>query len=277
MELMMFAKLLQPYPLAETAQIVKDMGFDGLDLTVRSNGYVQPEDAVQGVPQAVEVCARHGLEVPMLTTEIISAEQEYAEDIFAAAAQCGVRWLKLGYWRYEKFGELQQEISAAREEMVGLEALAREYGVWAGAHIHSSTFLSAVPAQLYQILMGRDPQYVGAYIDPGHMVVEGAASGWKMGIDLLAPYIQLVAVKDVMWLHKPTADNPKNYQLKLVPLADGMVPWPEVFSLLHQIGFDGGISVHSEYGSYMNTEEIVAQTRKDVEYLKPLLAQFWPR
>lgn len=273
---MMFAKLLQAYPLEKTAQIVKDMGFDGLDLTVRTGGYVEPKDAVEGVPQAVEVCAQQGLEVPMLTTGILSADDEYAEEIFATAAQCGIKWLKLGYWAYSKFGELQQNINAAREEMVGLEALAREHGVWLGIHIHSGDNLSAVPAHVCEILKGRDPQYVGAYIDPGHMVVEGARSGWRMGMDLLAPYTRLVAVKDVMWLHKPTAENAKNFELKLVPLAEGMVSWPEVFKLLHEIGFDGGISVHSEYQAYLNTEQIVQQTREDLTYLKPILAEFWP-
>lgn len=277
MKLMMFSKLLQPYPLNKTAQLVKEMGFDGLDLTVRTGGYVEPKNVVEGLPQAVEVCARHGLEIPMLTTEILSADHEYAEEILATAAQCGIPWLKLGYWEYERFGELEQEIRVARQKLVDLEALAREHGVWAGVHIHSGDCLSAVAAHVYAILQGRDAQYVGAYIDPGHMVVEGARSGWKMGIDLLAPYVRLVAVKDAVWLHKPTAENPKNFELKLVPLAEGMVPWPEVFSLLHQIGFDGGISVHSEYENYMNTEEIVVQTRQDLAYLKPILAQFWPR
>ena len=275
MKLMMFSKLLQPYPLQKTAQIVKEMGFEGLDLTVRTGGYVEPKDVVAGLPQAVETCAHHGLEVPMLTTEILSADHEYAEEVFATAARCGVKWLKLGYWQYEKFGELVQEISAARRQMMGLEALARKHGVWAGVHNHSGDDLSAVPAHVYGILRERDPQYVGAYIDPGHMVIEGARSGWKMGLDLLAPYIRLVAVKDVMWLQKPTAENPKKFELKLVPLAEGMVPWPEVFGLLHQIGFDGGISVHSEYDDE-TTEEIVRQTREDVAYLKPILAQFWP-
>ncbi len=276
MKLMMFAKMLQEYPLEKTAQIMKDMGLDGVDLTVREGGYIEPTDVVAALPPAIEAISQYGLEVPMLTTNVVSAEDEYAEDTFATAAQCGVKWLKLGYWHYQEFGSLEKQILAARARMIDLEALARQYGIWAGIHIHSGDYLSAEATVVYEILQGRDPRYVGAYIDPGHMVVEGARSGWKMGIDLLAPYIQLVAVKDMMWLHKPTAENPKNYELKLVPLAEGMVPWPEVFALLHQIGFDGGISIHSEYGNYMDTEEIVAQTRRDIEYLKPLLEKHWP-
>ncbi len=218
--------------------------------------------------------------MPMLTTDITLADEDYVEDVFAAAADCGVQWLKLGYWHYQGFGTLEQSIYEVKSKVIDLEALAKQYGVWIGLHIHSGDDVTANGAVVWEILRGRNPEHVGAYIDPGHMVVEGVRSVWKQCLDLLAPWIKLVAIKDIRFEHNPTADNPKNYDLKLVPLAEGMVPWLEVLELLNQIGFDGGITIHSEYiGGHsfrdMDVDGVVEQTREDLAYLKPMLSKYW--
>jgi len=281
MKLMMFAKSLQEYPIAKAGQALKDLGISGMDLTVRSNGYIEREKVAEELPAAVETLAQIGIEVPMLTTDITSADEDYVEDVFATAAECGVQWMKLGYWHDSTFGALEKMIYDVKAKLVDLEALARQYGVWAGMHIHSGYGnVTAMGAVVWEILGGRNPEHVGAYIDPGHMVAEGAVSGWKQCMDLLAPWIKLVAIKDIRFDHNPTAENPKNYDLKLVPLAEGMVQWPEVLELLSQIGFDGGITMHSEYkGGHsfrdMNTDEVVEQTREDLAYLKPMLDKYW--
>jgi len=279
-KLMMFAKSLQEYPLEKAGLTLKALGIPGMDFTVRANGYIEREEVAEKLPAAVETLAQIGIEVPMLTTDITSADEDYVEDVFATAADCGVQWMKLGYWHYQGFGTLEQSISEVKSKVIDLEALAREYGVWIGLHIHSGDYMTANGAVVREILHGRNPQYVGAYIDPGHMVVEGACSVWKQCLDLLAPWIKLVAVKDMKFVYNPTGDDPKNYDRKLVPLSEGMVPWPEVLELLSQIGFDGGISMHSEYvGGHsfrdMDADGVVEQTREDLAYLKPMLAKYW--
>jgi len=280
MKLMMFAKSLQEYPIEKAGRTLKDLGIPGMDLTVRSNGYIEREEATEKLPAAVQTLEQIGIEVPMLTTDITSADDDYVEDVFAAAADCGVQWMKLGYWHYQGFGTLERSICEVKSRVIDLEALAKQYGVWIGLHIHSGDIVTASGAVVWEILRGRNPEYVGAYVDPGHMVVEGARSVWKQCLDLLAPWIKLVAIKDIRFEHNPTVDNPKNYDLKLVPLSEGMTPWPEVLELLNQIGFDGGITVHSEYKSDhtfrdMSAEEVVEQTREDLAYLKPMLSKYW--
>ncbi len=281
MKLMMFAKSLQEYPIEKAGRVLKDLGIPGMDFTVRSNGYIKREEVAEKLPAAVRTLEQVGIEVPMLTTDITSADEDYVEDIFATAADCGVQWMKLGYWHDPIFGALEKMIYDVKAKLVDLEALAKQYDVWAGMHIHSGYGnVTAMGAVVWEILRGRNPEHVGAYIDPGHMVAEGAISGWKQCMDLLAPWIKLVAIKDIRFEHNPTADNPKNYDLKLVPLAEGMVPWLEVFELLNQIGFDGGITIHSEYiGGHsfrsMDVNGVVEQTREDLAYLKPMLAKYW--
>jgi len=272
MQWIMFSKMLGTLNVVEAGARIKEIGFEGVDLTVRPGGHVLPENAAGGLAPAVEALRSMGLCVPMISTGITAADEEYARDIFRAAAECGIRRLKLGYWRYEGFGTLAEQIEGARRKLAGIETLAREHGVTACIHCHSGAFLSAEPTVVWLLLRDFDPDCLGAYIDPGHMTVEGGACGWKMGVDLLAPHIRLMAAKSFTWFREEK-DGQVRWRHRLVPLREGLVPWPDVFACLRQIGYDGPVSLHSEYqggGSWKDLplDELLAQTREDLQYLR---------
>lgn len=275
----MFSKHLAAYSVAELGPVVRDLGFDGVDLTVRPGGHVLPEQALEALPAAVETLHAHGLDLPMITTAVTDATEPHAKVVFAAAADCGIRYVKLGYWPYHNFGTMQARIDECRKKMDGIEALARRYGLCACIHLHSGNTMSANPAIVYLLLKDRDPAATGAYLDPGHMTAEGSVSGWRQGIDLLAPYTALVAVKAFGWekaIDETTGDVV--WRTRMVPLKEGAVRWREVFALLKQIGFDGPVSFHSEYqGSHswrdLTLPELLAQTREDLAYIKSVLLQ----
>jgi len=96
LEFLMFSKMLQELPIADTADVMARLGFDGVDLTVRDKGHVLPENVVAELPSACEVFREKGLEVGMLTTAITSVEDEHAQAVFGTASACGVNLLKLG-------------------------------------------------------------------------------------------------------------------------------------------------------------------------------------
>jgi len=55
-----------------------------------------------------------------------------------------------------------------------------------------------------------------------------------------------------------------------VPLSEGLVPWQEVFGYLKKIGFDGPISIHSEYEN-VDIGTLISQTKKDLDYIRRIL------
>ena len=62
-----------------------------------------------------------------------------------------------------------------------------------------------------------------------------------------------------------------------MPLSEGIVPWPNVFACLRAVGFDGWVSLHSEYqGPHswreLTTREVIEQTREDLTYLRQAIA-----
>jgi len=275
MRILMFSKMLGGKSISEAGDIIARLGFDGVDLTVRPGGHVLPENVSRDLPRAVEILNSKGLSVPMLTTAITSADDPYAEEILAVAADLDARWIKLGYWTYREFGTIKSQIDDLKRELDRLEKLARRYGVCLNLHIHSGFYMTADPFLLYWLLEGRDPQDMGAYIDPGHMFVEGGYGVWKMGIDILSDYINLVAVKDFGWFQETDPKTGRKvWKRKVVPLEEGMVKWEEVFKCLKEIGFDNIISVHSEYEGF-TVEEIIEQTEKDLKYLREVIDNVW--
>jgi sugar phosphate isomerase/epimerase len=277
MQLVMFSKHLGPLSIPQAGETVKRLGLSGLDLTVRPGGHVLPENVRTGLPEAVRQLKDLGLGIPMITTGITGAEEPHAEAIMAAAASLGIRNLKLGYWPYKPFGQLRAQLDTARKAMDGLESAARKHDVRVSLHVHSGNYLTAEAGNIHLILKDRDPHHVGAYLDPGHMTLEGGAGGWMQGIDLLQDFISMVAVKSFgAFSERDAATGEVKWEHKIVPLKEGMVHWKEVFGCLKQLGWDGIVTFHSEYqgkGSFrdLTVDEVIEQTREDLAYLRPII------
>lgn len=280
MHLTLFSKMFHSMPIEYVGDTAAQLGFDGVDLSVRQGGHVLPENVATDLPRAVKVLKARGIGVPMITTNITTAADPCAETIFRAAGQQGIEFLKLGYYRYRGFGHIRQQIMEIRSELRGVLELGHQYGVRIGIHIHSGDSLPAEGGILDRLLEGFDPATLGAYIDPGHMTLEGGVSGWKMGMDILSDRIAMVGVKDFTWRHEP---DPKTgeprWVPKIAPLGAGLVRWKEVIGYLKQAGFNGCVSLHSEYSEpysfrKLTLAENIEQTRRDLAFFRELLSQW---
>jgi sugar phosphate isomerase/epimerase len=252
--------------LPTAADRLVEWGFDGADLTVRPGGYVDPTevDVEAALPEAVETFESRGLRVPMATTGVTGADEAAAEPTFRAAAASGIDRLKLGYWRYDGFGTIRDGLDAMADDLEGLAALGEEYGVTPCVHIHSGAYLSAEAGILWSLLCEFDPDRLGAYLDPGHMAVEGGDGGWEQGMDLLSEHARLLAVKDFAW--ERTGDG---WTRTAAELDEGLVPWERAFENLRQAGYDGPVSIHGEYDC--GFDELVARTRRDLATVRELV------
>ena len=68
-----------------------------------------PNRVTEDLPRAVETLRKHGLTVPMITTDITSATDPAAIPTLRAAPQLGIPYFKPGYWRYARPGRTAGE------------------------------------------------------------------------------------------------------------------------------------------------------------------------
>ncbi len=273
MKFAIFAKHLQSWPLETAVTNVREARFDGFDLTVRPGGYVEPQDLSRALPAAVKLIRAAGLEVPLLTTALTSPTEPFAEATLRAAADVGVREIKLGYWPYDGTMSIMRRTDDVNRDLDGFEKIARSAGVRVNIHNHSGDHVNNSPFTVAALLRDRDPARVGCYFDAAHFTIEGGLSAWKHAVEILSPRICLMAIKDNKWIDVP-ATMPSQ-ERRWVPVGSGNVHWPAVLGEIKKSGYDGWASIHGEYqGRWtfreMTSAEVLQQCIADREVVSKI-------
>jgi hypothetical protein len=123
-----FSKHLPDLNWTDLAAATIEMGFDGIDLTVRPKGHVAPERVAEDLPRALDAIRAKGTSVSMITTELTSASHPTANAIFAAAGKAGIKLAKVGYWKYA-LKDVRAEVAAMGSDLAGLAQVAKQHGV----------------------------------------------------------------------------------------------------------------------------------------------------
>jgi len=265
-KLCLFSKHLPDMDWRRLAQNVKRLGFGGVDLTVRRQGHVLPENAVEDLPKAVSAIREEELEAPMITTELTSAADPTARPILSTAGKLSIPFYKPGYYRYS-FVDVRKELEKAGNDFRQLAELGKQYGMQVGYHNHAG-YIGGPMWDIMSVIDNLDPKWVGYYFDIRHAVVEGGDAGWKVALKLVAGRLKMIAVKDFYWERGPNGWRQKN-----CPLGEGMVDWKSYFKMLAQSNFQGPISLHLEYeisGSTNTAREdnTLLAAQRDLEFLK---------
>ncbi len=246
-----FSKHLQWLNVPDAADLAAEIGFDGIDLTVRHDGHIDPARCDEELPKAVEAIRKAGLEAPMITTGIVDAQSRYAEKILASAAALQIRRYRWGGLSLDARRSIPDQIAGYRPAVRDLAALNQHYGVCAMYHTHSGVgVLGASIWDLYLLLRDFDPNAVGVNYDVAHATVEGGLGGWRNSARLVAPFTRGLALKDFYW----EKSNGK-WQPRWCPIGDGMVNFPEFFAFLRESHFAGPIQIHFEYPEMGGAED----------------------
>jgi L-ribulose-5-phosphate 3-epimerase len=269
--LCLFSKHLPDLGWSDVGKAVKDAGFDGVDLTVRSGGHVLPERASLELPRAIEAIKAHGVAVPMVTTELTRASDPNARPLLEAAAKSGVRYFKTGYWRFTASSDVRAQTAAAGTALSELAVLARDCGIEMGFHNHAG-YIGGALWDIAPAIDRLDERWAGYYFDPRHAVAEGGGGAWKAAMHLVAPRLKMIALKDFVW-----QKTEKGWSIQNCPLGEGMVEWSWVASRLREARFAGPISLHLEYeipGStpQERTRRTLDAARRDLDVARRFLS-----
>jgi sugar phosphate isomerase/epimerase len=239
-----FSKHLQFLKGEDLAKAAADMGFDGIDLTVRKGGHVEAERVQQDLPGLVKVIRRHGLEVPMITTDIVHAETPHTEAILKTMAELGIHNYRWGGLKYSDDAPLAVQLDGMKPRVGKLAVLNARYKTCAMYHTHSGVdVVGASIWDLYLLLKDFDPSAVGVNYDVGHATIEGGIGGWIDSYRIIGPHLRGIAVKDFLW----ERDAQGLWRPEWKPLGEGMVRFSQFFAMVAGSGFSGPLQLHFEY------------------------------
>ena len=271
MRLVMFSKFLKDKDIAGLAATAKELGLEGYDLCVRDGYVVSPANAREMMPRLVQELGRDGLSVAMVTgpIDLVWPDHAAAAPICAAMSESGVRLLKIGYefLNPAKGEDYWEKVDHIRRGLEGWVRMAQKYDVRVCLHTHSGEpryHMGVNCAALMHLLAGFDPKYVGAYLDPGHMAVDGEP--FSYGVSMVRKYLAIVALKDVLLFREDRGDEGGEGR-QWVTAGKGCVAWSKVFAELVRVGFDGPLTVHGEYRND-GPEDFRAKLKPEVAYFR---------
>lgn len=254
-----FSKHLQFLGYEALAETVKDLGLDGVDLTVRDGGHVLPERVEEDLPKAVEALRAQGMEAHMITTRFENAEDAYIRPVLQTASALGIRYFRIGGHHYNDQDDPMKTLDTVTKDLRGLAQLAEEYGMVAGYHNHSGYNNVGAPLWDLKLVFDRiNSKHLGSNFDLGHATVEGSYGDWQITSRVMAPYTKMVAVKDFQWRR----DKPE-----WVSLGKGIVHTSDMLKILLGEGFQGPISLHFEY-RIKDNEALLDEIRDAVKLLR---------
>ncbi len=274
----LFSKPLDRFDTGFMCECVSEAGINGFDVTVRPGGKIEPVSVETLLPQFIEIAGRSGLATDMMVTGIVSASDPYTERVLKAASSVGITHYRLGWMSYDLKSGVRESLAKFRSELVGIDKLNSKYKINGGYQNHSGTNIGGPVWDLDELLRGLSPESTGIQYDVRHAMVEGANS-WIVGLNLVAPGITSLAIKDFTWKRingKTSAES--------VPLGEGIVDWDHYFTTVKALNISGPITLHVEYPLLDAGEEslslskkkeiIVRKLKKDYDFLNSFLLRY---
>lgn len=203
-----------------------------------------------------QAAAAHGRITVSVTPYLTVGDVEGTERVLQAASRLGARFIRLavpGYDRTKHVSELvEQELAYLRQAA----PLCKRYGVKGLLETHHGTIAASASATL-RLVEEFDPDTIGVLYDPGNMVHEGYEN-YRMGMELLGPYLAHVHVKNAVWQPDGEAsDGSAAWKASWQPIRRGIVPWSQVIEDLKAVGYDGYLGVEDFSGEYASKDMLM--------------------
>lgn len=276
MKLAVYSLITPDYRVQEAAELIAEIGYDGVEWTVdytnamwdgESNWHIDTgnlEESAQAARDAADSC---GLEVTGLGTRCNCFDLDGVRTCMKVAQIVGAPAIRVAAPGYDGSTPFPELFDRARDAYAEIQTVAADHGVKAAIETHNG-LISPSASAARRLLEGLDPEWIGVLHDPGNMVREGMEN-WKMGIEMLAPYIAEVHVKDLAWFR-----DDGEWHCDLTPLGEGMVDWPAVVGALREVGYDGYLTDENFLPGWCQVSEELPTRQlleQDYRFLRSLL------
>lgn len=237
----LFSKHLQWLDYSSMAETAAAIGFDGIDLTVRPGGHVLPEHVERDLPRAVSAIRAAGLKANRITTAITDPDDPLSQQVLETASRLDIGIYRLGWLKYDRKKPLPPQLENYQVQMEKLAKLNERLGIHGAYQNHSGTGVGSPVWDAWLLVRDLDPRWLGIRYDVRHARAEGIKS-WELGLQLLAPSIRSLDIKDFIW-----TEHEGKWDVESVPLGRGAVDFPYFFGLLEQWDVEADMTLHLEY------------------------------
>lgn len=277
MEISVFSKTLHWIQDYETlSHTVAEMGFDGIDLTVRPEGHVLPEKVASDLPKAVQAAQKANISLSMMVTNILQADA-LSESVLKTASAQNIRHYRMGWYHFDMKKDIMGQVDTFNQQMKGVDELNKKYKISGEYQNHGGQNFGAAIWDLYPILKKINSPFTGTQYDINHATAESGPN-WETGFRLMVPYIKSLPIKDFKWVLKNGM-----LQKEGCPLGEGIVNWKLFLQLIKQYKLKVPITMHFEYalggaenGSRtptIDTKEIISAMKRDLILLRSWLKE----
>jgi sugar phosphate isomerase/epimerase len=236
-----FSKHLQFLSYESLGEMAAEMGFAGVDLTVRPNGHVLAENVATDLPKAVEALKKSGTACQMITTAIESVNNPLDVSVLQIAAASNISFYRTNWFQFKDNLNMEDALLFYQNEIEQLAELNKQLGIVGCYQNHAGTYIGASYWEIKKLLETANPNYFGVQFDIRHAMVEGGNS-WVNALRLLHQNIKVLVLKDYKW----EKVNGK-WTLINTPIGQGMVDFDAYFKLLKKYQLKPPVSLHLEY------------------------------
>ena len=275
LKISIFSKHLQWLNYAEMAQVAAQIGFDGVDITVRPGGHVLPERVDEDLPKAVDAVKKAGMNVYMITTAVTDADDPFTDSILKTASALGIKHYRTGWLKYNAQKNIEDSLKDIELQLSKLAEVNKKYSIYGEYQNHSGLYFGAPIWDLYTVLARINSPWLASQYDIFHATVEGANS-WPIALKLMKPHIKSVDIKDFQWAKKEG-----KWMTEVVPLGEGFVDYKSYMTLLKLYAINVPISMHYEYSLggaehgatsiTIDRNDVIKAMQKDLNNFKVML------
>jgi len=248
-EIYSFSKLFQFLSYDELSAVFKEAGVDGIDLTVRKGGHVEPENVERDLPKAANAAQKHGISIPSIVTDIADVDDPLTLRVIKTASENGVKYYRMAYYRYDYQKSLPDNLESFRTKMEQLAELNAKYNISGGYQNHNGSNFGGSPWEIWEVIRKMDKRWIGCFYDIYHGVVEGLQS-WPNALRMIAPHITQRYIKDFYF-----SATEKNARVIDCELGKGMINFDAYFKICRELNMNQPICLHIEYDLFTADEE----------------------
>lgn len=240
-------------------------GYAAVDLTVRSDGHVEPTLVATNLPAMLSgirstgaICDHIGVNFapPADGTNTAWIATQFVHEILSVAGAHGIR-----RYRYNNAGaasfpantfgaQMTAVLDGVRANHRRLAAINAQYGGLCGvAHTHGNNIGTSVDPYVYS-MQGISPELIGINLAIGHVATAAPGSTWQTAIRRAMPYIKCTAVEDLRATVNETSGALSISRVQppgATGNGGGVINWQTFYSLLRLGGYSGAAESQIEY------------------------------